>query len=139
MKTRLLISAMLLCAGASCTRTVYTPVVSTASDSLYSASIWRDTLYLLDSVRVEVRGDSVKEARTRTLYRTVTRIDTVRETSTDTIRITLPPESKKETPRVGVSPLSLPWHQYYASVYSVVSQKVDSRLLALFNLVFGPD
>lgn len=95
MKTRLLISAMLLCAGASCTRTVYTPVVSAASDSLYSASVRRDTLYLLDSVRVEVRGDSVKEARTRTLYRTVTRIDTVREASTDTIRITLPPESKK--------------------------------------------
>lgn len=95
MKTRLLISAMLICAATSCTRTVYTPVVSTASDSLYSASIWRDTLYLLDSVRVELRGDSVKEARTRTLYRTVIRIDTVREAITDTIRITLPPESKK--------------------------------------------
>ena len=91
----LLIVLMLIGGNAACTRTVYTPVESTASDSLYRSTARRDTIFMLDSVRVEVRGDSVKETRQRTLYRTVTLTDTVREVSVDTVKITIPPQREK--------------------------------------------
>lgn len=90
-----LILIALLASTASCRHTVYTPVTSAVTDSVYTASASHDTLYLLDSVRVEVKGDTVREARTRTIYRTVTVSDTVRLASTDTVRITLPPEKTR--------------------------------------------
>lgn len=86
MKTLPALCALMLAASAACSRTVYTPVESAATDSLYRSSAIHDTIMLLDSVRVEIKGDSVKETRQRIIYRTVTLTDTVRSVSTDTDR-----------------------------------------------------
>ncbi len=95
MKALVSVIAALLMTSAACTRTIYTPVTSASTDSVYTATARHDTLYMLDSVRVEVRGDSVKEQRCRTIYRTVTLTDTVVTSRTDTVRITMPPEKTK--------------------------------------------
>ncbi|MDE6459086.1 MAG: hypothetical protein K2L31_10900 [Muribaculum sp.] len=94
MKTLPALCALMLAASAACSRTVYTPVESATNDSLYRSSAIHDTIMLLDSVRVEIKGDSVKETRQRIIYRTVTLTDTVRSVSTDTVRVIIPPDTK---------------------------------------------
>lgn len=83
--------AILLCAllTVGCSRKVYVPVESTATevrhDTLYINKVWRDSVSRLDSVVVERRGDTVYKTSWRDRYRLLQRVDTLLLTRRDTV------------------------------------------------------
>lgn len=82
--------ALVLLAG--CSRKVYVPVETTATelrhDTLYINRLWRDSVSRHDSVVVERRGDTVYHTAWRDRYRLRQRVDTVLRTHVDTVRLT---------------------------------------------------
>lgn len=88
--------------AAGCRREVYSPVASMTSmaDSSRVVSFHRDTLYALDSVRIERRGDTLVTERTRLVYRTAVRVDTVVSVVADTVRVTVAEPSKPASSRI---------------------------------------
>ncbi len=83
----ILLLLVLLMAG--CSRKVYVPVETTATervhDTLYVNRLWRDSVARLDSVVVERRGDTVFKTAWRDRYRLLQRVDTLRLTRRDTV------------------------------------------------------
>jgi hypothetical protein len=92
---RILIPVALI--AAACSRPVYTPVKTAAIDSAYHASNHVDTLYARDSIYVRDCGDTVREVRTRLIYRTSTRRDTILKQHTDTITVPVPVQSSSSS------------------------------------------
>lgn len=88
-----------LIAVGGCTKKIYVPVESRqiATDSVRTATIRKDSVWLKDSVFVAVRGDTViKESyRWRTRDRFVT--DTVFKERRDTVKVTVVKEIPVET------------------------------------------
>ncbi len=78
----ILIVAML---ALSCARTVYRPVDSVSRDSVYRVSDREMLYYVLDSVSVDLTGDTVRENRTRVILRDIASRDTLYMERGDTI------------------------------------------------------
>lgn len=92
-----LLLAIALAFAVSCTttRTVTVPVVE--RDTVYQSKVMRDSIYLHDSVRVEIKGDSVMIERWHTRWRDRLRTDTVYKHQIDSIPY--PVEVVKEVER----------------------------------------
>ena len=69
----------------SCARTVYRPVDSVSRDSVYRVSDREMLFYVLDSVSVDLTGDTVRENRTRVILRDIASRDTLYIERGDTI------------------------------------------------------
>jgi uncharacterized membrane protein len=74
-----LLFILMLCAG--CTKTVYVPVHSISTE--YRDKIQRDSIYLHDSIRITIKGDTVKIEKYKYLYQdkfvhdTIIKIDSI--------------------------------------------------------------
>ena len=79
---------------ASCRTVGHIPVETVRHDTVWRAKEARDSIYLRDSVRVEVAGDTVWVTRDRYLYRDRIRTDTVYRSRTDTLSIAMPVEAR---------------------------------------------
>lgn len=76
-----------LLAGAGCTRKVYVPVerFRETRDTLVRSNRISDTILLSDSIRIEVKGDTVRERSWHTRWRVRTVVDTVYKVREDSI------------------------------------------------------
>ena len=96
--------------AASCTRQSFVPVQASSADSTYLAHNRIDTIFAFDSVFVRDSGDTIREVRSRILYRTVTRRDTVLKLRTDTVPVTIEVEkqpSRLNTVTSAILPIAL--------------------------------
>lgn len=78
-------TAMALVAVIACSRHTYEPVERRVSDSLYSLSTRDEVVYVLDSVRIDAGGDTVRESRYRLVYASVAGRDSVSRFAADTV------------------------------------------------------
>lgn len=95
----IVLAATLLVLGlslAGCSRTVYVPVESVRTDTVWRARAYADSTYLKDSlvITLDARRDTVvrTEYRYRTHWRERVRTDTVYRTRTDSVRVEVPVE-----------------------------------------------
>ena len=70
----------------------YIPVETVRTDSVYRDRILRDSIHVLDSVIVRLRGDTVYADRWRVEYRDRTLRDTVAVLKTDSVGVPYPVE-----------------------------------------------
>ncbi len=83
MKTLVLIP--LAACAISCTRHIPVSVAASHSDTTVERNFSADTIYIGDSVNISHIGDTIRETRLKTIYRTRTVCDTVTIRLTDTI------------------------------------------------------
>lgn len=69
----------------SCTTTQYVPVETARTDSVRIVDVRRDSVYVMDSVIVKSKADTVYVTRWRTEYKEVLRIDTSLYERVDTV------------------------------------------------------
>lgn len=69
----------------SCTTTQYVPVETVRTDSVRIVDVRRDSVYVMDSVIVKSKADTVYVTRWRTEYKEVLRIDTSLYERVDTV------------------------------------------------------
>ena len=79
-----LIALAMLCMM-SCTTTQYVPVETVRTDSVRIVDVRRDSVYVMDSVIVKSKADTVYITRWRTEYKEALRIDTLLRERIDTI------------------------------------------------------
>lgn len=78
----------------SCAPAKYVPVENTKLDSVRVVDIQRDSIYVLDSVFVQGRNDTVFKTRWRIEYREVLKVDTFFIERSDTINRVVEVEKK---------------------------------------------
>lgn len=71
----------------SCTTTQYVPVETVRTDSVRIVDVRRDSVYVMDSVIVKSKADTVYVTRWRTEYKEVLRIDTFLCERVDTVTV----------------------------------------------------
>ena len=81
----LVVLAVVLWCAASCTTTQYVPVETVRIDSVRIVDVRRDSVYVMDSVIVKSKADTVYITRWRTEYKEALRIDTSLYERVDTI------------------------------------------------------
>lgn len=69
----------------SCTTTQYVPVETVRTDSVRIVDVRRDSVYVMDSVIVKSKADTVYVTRWRTEYKEALRIDTLLRERIDTM------------------------------------------------------
>lgn len=89
-----LVPLVLLPALPGCRTVKHIPVETVRHDTLWRAKEVRDSIYLRDSVRVEVAGDTVWVTRDRYLYRDRIRTDTVYRSRRDTLSVPVSVEAR---------------------------------------------
>jgi hypothetical protein len=91
-----LISAVLLLCFAlcGCSRVQYVPVETVRIDSTFLHKHTRDSIYVLDSVFVSERGDTIVKEKVKYIYKDKTRTDTLYIEKRDTVRVPVPVERK---------------------------------------------
>ena len=72
---------------ASCTTTQYVPVETVRTDSVRVVDVRRDSIYIMDSVIVKSKADTVYITRWRTEYNEALRIDTLLRERIDTMTV----------------------------------------------------
>lgn len=77
--------ALVLWCASSCTTTQYVPVETVRTDSVRIVDVRRDSVYVMDSVIVKSKADTVYVTRWRTEYKEVLRIDTSLYERVDTV------------------------------------------------------
>lgn len=82
----LVVLAMLLCES-SCTTTQYVPVETVRTDSVRIVDVRRDSVYVMDSVIVRSKADTVYVTHWRTEYKGALRIDTLLCERVDTFTV----------------------------------------------------
>ena len=87
----LLAAYLLLFCG--CSRTVYMPVETVRTDSIRITQVMRDSIHVTDSVYIAQRADTVFREHWNTVYREVSRGDTVYIGRTDTVSVPYPVEA----------------------------------------------
>ncbi|MDR1091330.1 MAG: hypothetical protein LBL79_09665, partial [Prevotella sp.] len=85
---KILIFILLIAAFAACNKTVYVPVKSVKTE--YRNNYLRDSVYLLDSVFIKEKGDTVWIEKYRYLYVDKLNRDTL--CINDTVRVPFPVE-----------------------------------------------
>lgn len=87
--------ALLLCfALCGCSRVQYVPVETVRIDSTFLHKHTRDSIYVLDSVFVLERGDTIVKEKVKYIYKDKTRTDTLYIEKRDTVRVPVPVERK---------------------------------------------
>lgn len=71
----------------SCTTTQYVPVETVRTDSVRIVDVRRDSVYVMDSVIVKSKADTVYVTRWRTEYKEVLKIDTLISERVDTVTV----------------------------------------------------
>lgn len=71
----------------SCTTTQYVPVEMVRTDSVRIVDVRRDSIYVMDSVIVKSKADTVYVTRWRTEYKEALRIDTLLCERVDTVTV----------------------------------------------------
>lgn len=71
----------------SCTTTQYVPVETVRTDSVRIVDVRRDSIYVMDSVIVKSKADTVYVTRWRTEYKEALRIDTLLCERVDTVTV----------------------------------------------------
>lgn len=89
-----MVCGMLIGCFTSCKSIEYVPVETVRTDTVYKSKIIRDSVWLHDSVRVEVKGDSTIIERWHTKYVDRLLVDTVYQSKSDTISVPVPVEKK---------------------------------------------
>jgi len=112
---------LLLC---SC-RTIE-PVVQHQTDTLYVSQVMRDSIYVHDSVRVVEKGDTVTSYVYRYVYRDRYVCDTVYESHTDTVTVS-----------VDVPAELTAWQRFRMSAGTVALVVAGVLLVILFAKLFG--
>lgn len=83
-----------------CTRTVYVPTERMAirTDTVYSAKLRVDSVIFRDSISIIQKGDTVYKTKYRDRLRYSERIDTVYQSMTDSVKVSVPyPVERKLT------------------------------------------
>jgi hypothetical protein len=83
----LVVLAVLLWCASSCTTTQYVPVETVRTDSVRIVDVRRDSVYVIDSVIVKSKADTVYVTRWRTEYKEVLNIDTLISERVDTLTV----------------------------------------------------
>lgn len=83
----LVVLAVVLWCATSCTTTQYVPVETVRTDSVRIVDVRRDSVYVMDSVIVKSKADTVYITRWRTEYKEVLRIDTLLRERIDTLTV----------------------------------------------------
>lgn len=81
------LATLLLLAVWSCRTTEYMPVEVIKSDTTYINKVQRDSIYQLDSVYIQDRGDTVLITKTKYLYRDKLVRDTIYRSKVDSIQV----------------------------------------------------
>lgn len=71
----------------SCTTTQYVPVETVRTDSVRIVDVRRDSVYVMDSVIVKSKADTVYVTRWRTEYKEILKIDTLLCERVDTVTV----------------------------------------------------
>lgn len=79
------IAITLLCAVFSCTTVKYVPVETVKTDSVRVVDVQRDSIFVLDSVYVREKNDTVYLTRWKTIYKEHLKTDTIVEVRVDSI------------------------------------------------------
>lgn len=66
-------------------RTKYVPVGTSRIDSIYLNKVYRDSIYLKDSIYIREKGDTVYVDKFKYLYKEVNKTDTFYVSHTDTV------------------------------------------------------
>lgn len=83
-----------------CTKTVYVPTERTVTrtDTVYSAKLRVDSVIFRDSISIIQKGDTVYKTKYRDRLRYSERIDTVYQSMTDSVKVSVPyPVERKLT------------------------------------------
>lgn len=83
----LVVLAVVLWCASSCTTTQYVPVETVRTDSVRIVDVRRDSVYVMDSVIVKSKADTVYVTRWRTEYKEALRIDTLLCERVDTVTV----------------------------------------------------
>jgi hypothetical protein len=83
----LVVLAVVLWCASSCTTTQYVPVETVRTDSVRIVDVRRDSVYVMDSVIVKSKADTVYVTRWRTEYKEILRIDTSLYERVDTVTV----------------------------------------------------
>lgn len=78
----------------SCTTTQYVPVETVRTDSVRIVDVRRDSVYVMDSVIVKSKADTVYVTRWRTEYKEALRVDTFLVERIDTLNTIVEVEKK---------------------------------------------
>lgn len=81
-----LIALAMLCMM-SCTTTQYVPVETVRTDSVRIVDVRRDSVYVMDSVIVKSKADTVYVTRLRIEYKEILKIDTLISERVDTVTV----------------------------------------------------
>lgn len=71
----------------SCTTTQYVPVETVRTDSVRIVDVRRDSVYVMDSVIVKSKADTVYVTRWRSEYKEILKIDTLISEKVDTLTV----------------------------------------------------
>lgn len=71
----------------SCTTTQYVPVETVRTDSVRIVDVRRDSVYVMDSVIVKSKADTVYVTRWRSEYKEILKIDTLISERVDTLTV----------------------------------------------------
>lgn len=88
------LATLLLLVVWSCRTTEYVPVEVVRSDTTYINKVQQDSIYLLDSVYILDRGDTVLITKTKYLYKDRVVHDTVYRSRIDSIQVPYPVEQQ---------------------------------------------
>lgn len=83
----LVVLAVLWWCASSCTTTQYVPVETVRTDSVRIVDVRRDSVYVMDSVIVKSKADTVYVTRWRTEYKEALRVDTLLCERVDTFTV----------------------------------------------------
>lgn len=83
----LVVLAVLLWCASSCTTTQYVPVETVRTDSVRIVDVRRDSVYVMDSVIVKSKADTVYVTRWRSEYKEILKIDTLISERVDTLTV----------------------------------------------------
>ena len=84
----------LLCAMCSCTSVQYVPVETVKTDSVRVVDVRRDSIFVMDSVIIREKADTVYVTRWRTEFREALKIDTLQVLRVDSINTVVEVEKK---------------------------------------------
>lgn len=84
----------LLCAMCSCTSVKYVPVETIKTDSVRVVDVRRDSIFVMDSVIIREKADTVYVTRWRTEFREALKVDTLQVLRVDSINTVIEVEKK---------------------------------------------
>lgn len=88
------IAITLLCAMCSCTSVQYVPVETVKTDSVRVVDVRRDSIFVMDSVIIREKADTVYVTRWRTEFREALKIDTLQVLRVDSVDTVIEVEKK---------------------------------------------